>query len=71
MHRLLMIAVISMIVVSGFLIVVQIWYPVVSMDVFIKLLMTFGIFTLIAGLVLVLRSDLQQHKRLKDENYLD
>lgn len=38
---------------------------------FYRLLGTIGVLAVLAGFLLAVRSDFSEHKRLKDENYLD
>lgn len=72
LHRILLISIISMIILSGFLTIVMLWSPTtIGAELFFKLILTMGILTVLAGLTLILKADLGQHKKLKDENYLD
>lgn len=72
MNRVLLIAIISMVVAGAMLTLVQIWAPgVIAWEFFVKLMITLVILTVLAALVLVLVSDLQSKKELKDKNYLD
>ncbi len=71
MHRLLLISIVSMVCIAALLIIVQIWAPIISWDIFIKLLLTLGVLTLLAALLMIFRADFAEHKKLKDENYLD
>ena len=40
-------------------------------DNFVKLIITFGILALVLGFLAVVKADFGEHKKLKDDNYLD
>ena len=67
----MMIALILLICSGACLIIVQIWNPFLGWGTFIKILLTLIILIIVIGLLMVFRSDLSEHKKLKDENYLD
>ncbi len=69
-HNLLM-AIIIMICAGAILTIIQIWVPIFAWDIFVKVIATLVILTVLAALILVLKSDLGSHKKMKDENYLD
>ena len=71
LNRILLIAIITMVIAGGLLSIVALWIPVIDPEVYWKLMVSLGILTLLAGLVMVLKIDLGEHKKLKDENYLD
>lgn len=71
MYRVLLITIIIMVCSGAGLCIAQLWLNIIPWDIFIKTLITLGILTVLAGLVLVIKSDLAQHKKMKDENYLD
>ncbi len=71
LHRLLLTLVIICITLAAGVTIIQMWAPMFGWDVFIKLLATLGILTVVMGLILVLKADLGEHKKMKDENYLD
>ena len=53
------------------IIIAKIWGINLPEDLFFKLLATLGVLILLFGFLLVVNSDFGQHKKLKDENYLD
>ncbi len=71
LNKFLLLSVIGMVIFGGLLTVAKIWFPVMAWDTYIKVMMTLGLLILVAGLVMILRADLGEHKKLKDENYLD
>lgn len=71
MHQKLLIALVGLVVLGSLLTIGQVWGPVMSWDVYIKAVITIGITVLLLGFLLVVKADLGQHKKLKDENYLD
>lgn len=71
MHHFLLISIIVMICTAALISIAQLWFIIMTWDVFFKTLITLGILTVLAGLVLVVKSDLGTHKKMKDENYLD
>ncbi len=70
-NRTLLISIIVMIVTAAFLCILQLWTEMIPWDFFIKTLITLGILTVLAGLVMVVKADLGAQKKLKDDNYLD
>ena len=71
MHKFMLFALVTMVVVATVLVILQIWMSFMSWDMFIKVMITLGILILLFGFLMVVGADLGQHKRLKDENYLD
>lgn len=74
LHRPLLIFIIITVCICAILTIAQIWtLPVPVMDwwTYIKLMATAGILVGLSALVMVLRIDLSEHKKLKDQNYLD
>lgn len=71
MHKNLLYIVIGCVIAGALLTVVQMWTYALSWDVFVKLLGTLGIAVVVAGFLLVVKSDFGEHKKMKDENYLD
>lgn len=71
MYRILLTSVIIMVCTAAAMCIAQLWLNIIPWDIFVKTLITLGILSVLAGLVLVLKSDLAQHKKMKDENYLD
>lgn len=71
LHRVLVLALIGLVILGGLLVILQIWGVLFSGEVLFKLLGTIGILILIAGFLLVVKQDFGEHKRLKDENFID
>lgn len=72
MHRVLLIAIIAMVITVAMLSLIQLWAPgIIPWEFFVKLIITLGVMSVLAALVLVLASDLGAHKKMKDDNYLD
>lgn len=72
LHRILLIAIITMVILGALLTILMLWAPaIVGAELFFKLIVTLGILVVLAGLVLILKADLAENKKLKDENYLD
>ncbi|MGH1404434.1 MAG: hypothetical protein ACRBDL_09330 [Alphaproteobacteria bacterium] len=71
MHKHLMIGIITLVCVSAFLFIIQIWVPIMDWSTFIKLMITLGVLTALLGLFMIFNSDLATRKKLKDEDYLD
>ncbi len=71
MHQTLLKAIIVMVCIGALISIAQIWTIFLAWDVFFKALITLGILIVLAGFILVVKSDLGSHKKMKDENYLD
>ncbi|MGH1399196.1 MAG: hypothetical protein ACRBCT_08285 [Alphaproteobacteria bacterium] len=71
MHRYMLIGLVGLVLVGALLTILQMWTGLIGWDVFIKLIITLGILVLVLGFLMVIKADLGEHKRLKDENYLD
>lgn len=71
MHRNMLIAIIALVIGAAVLTILQIWTSFLAWDVFVKILITVGILVTLLGFLLVIKYDLGEHKKLKDENYLD
>ncbi|MBI1300389.1 MAG: hypothetical protein GC137_01910 [Alphaproteobacteria bacterium] len=64
-------AIMIMVCAAAFITIIQMWFPFMSWDNYFKAIITLAILTVVAAFVLVIKSDLGQHKKMKDENYLD
>lgn len=53
------------------LILDRIWFKIVPWDIFLKLTATIAVTAGLAVFLILIRADFAEHKRLKDENYLD
>jgi len=74
LHRALLIFIIVAVAGSALLTIAQIWTipaPVMDWATYTKLMITVGILVLLAAFVLVIKADLGEHKKLKDDNYID
>lgn len=71
MHKNIMISLVGMVVFGAGLVILQMWTSFMAWDTFIKIIITLGILVIVLGFLLVIKADLSEHKKLKDENYLD
>ncbi len=71
LHRALVIALIGLVILGAFLVVLRIWGIVIDGSLLFKLLSTIGILILVIGFLLVVKIDLGEHKRLKDNDFID
>ncbi|MAI61623.1 MAG: hypothetical protein CBB87_03940 [Micavibrio sp. TMED27] len=71
MHQALLGTLIMIVLGAAGLTIVQIWAPIMSWDIYFKFLVTGGIVALAIGFLIIIKADFGQHKKLKDENYLD
>lgn len=71
LHRALVMALVGLVVLGAALIVLQIWGVLLDGDFFFKLMGTIVVLIILIGFLLVVRQDFGEHKRLKDQNYLD
>ncbi len=71
LHNQLLICITAVVVFCGILTICQIWGPVVSWDMYFKIIITAVIVAVVCGFVVVARGDMSEKKKMKDENYLD
>ncbi len=71
MHKTLMRLIVGCVLLGAVLTILQIWTSFIMWDDFVKIASTLGIIIVVAGFVLVAKSDFSEHKKMKDENYLD
>ena len=71
MHRLIVAFIVGLAVLGAALLILQIWGVLFDPSFFMKLLGTIAVLIVLAGFLLVVRSDFSEHKRLKDQNYID
>lgn len=71
LNKALLIAIMLMACTAALLTVLQVWSIGLGWDTYIKLMITFGVLGFLCAFVMVLKSDLGEHKKLKDGNYLD
>ena len=53
------------------LVIMKIWGFELPDDLFFKILATMGVLVLLFGFLTVVNSDFGEHKKLKDDNYID
>lgn len=70
LHNKLLICITAVVVFCGILTIAQIWGPVVSWDMYFKMVITAIIVAVVCGFIIVVRGDMSE-KKMKDENYLD
>lgn len=71
MHNTLVKVVIGCVLLGAALTIAQIWLQFISWDDFFKIGTTLAIVIVAIGFVIVAKSDFSEHKKMKDENYLD
>lgn len=71
LQRALVLSIIGLVTLGGALIILNIWGVSFGADVLFKLLATIGVLILVIGFVLVARLDFAEHKRLKDNDFID
>lgn len=71
LHRALVITLIGLVILGAVLIVMSIWGVMIDGSLLFKLLSTIGILILVIGFLLVVRMDFGEHKRLKDNDFID
>ena len=71
MYRNLMLLIFGATVIAGAISILQIWFTIFTWDVFVKFLLTIGILVVLAAFALIVRGDIEQHKTLKDNHYID
>ncbi|PZQ45308.1 MAG: hypothetical protein DI551_07745 [Micavibrio aeruginosavorus] len=70
LQRALIYLLISLAIAAAAIIILHIWGVDLG-ALFFKLLATIGILALLVGFLLVVKADFSEHKRLKDENFID
>jgi len=71
LHKPFFFTLIGLVCACAGIVIAKIWGIELPDDLFMKILATLGILILLFGFLLVVNSDFGQHKKLKDENYLD
>jgi hypothetical protein len=71
LQRALTLSLIGLVILGGALVILNIWGVFIRGDILFKLLATIGILILVIGFVLVARLDFAEHKRLKDNDFID
>ena len=71
LHKPFFFGLIGLVCIGAGLVIMKIWGIELPEDLFFKILATLAVLILLFGFLLVVNSDFGQHKKLKDENYLD
>lgn len=70
LHRVLVLFLVGLAIAAAALIILNIWGVDLG-EILWKVLSTLGILALLIGFLLVVRSDFGEHKRLKDNDFID
>lgn len=71
LHKPFFFTLVGLVCVGAAMIIAKIWGIELPDDLFLKIMGTLVVLILLFGFLLVVNSDFGQHKKLKDENYLD
>lgn len=71
LHKPFFFSLVGLVCAGAALIIAKIWGVDLPEDLFFKILATLVVLILLFGFLLVANSDFGQHKKLKDEHYLD
>lgn len=71
LHKPFFFCLVGLVCAGAALIIAKIWGFELPEDLFFKIGSTLVVLILLFGFLLVVNSDFGQHKKLKDENYLD
>ena len=71
LHKPFFFSLVGLVCIGAGIIIMKIWGFSLPDDLFFKILGTLAVLILLFGFLLVVNSDFGQHKKLKDENYLD
>ncbi len=71
LHKPFFFSLVGLVCVGAAVVIAKIWGFDLPDDLFFKIVATLGVLILLFGFLLVVNSDFGQHKKLKDENYLD
>ncbi len=71
LHRALVISLIGLVCLGGILIILSIWGVMIDSDMLLKILATIFVLMIIIGFLLVVKMDFGEHKRLKDNDFID
>lgn len=70
MNRTLLYILIGLVIIAAVVIILNIWGVSLG-ELFLKLLGTIGVLILLVGFLMVVKLDFGEHKKLKDQNYID
>lgn len=71
MHKVLLSILILLVITAAGMTIGQVWGPFMAWDLYIKAVITISILVVLLAFLMVVKADLGQHRKLKDENYLD
>ncbi|MEM7651051.1 MAG: hypothetical protein AAF204_03075 [Pseudomonadota bacterium] len=71
LHKPFFYIVVALVCATAALIIAKIWGIELPDDLFFKVMATLAVLILLFGFLLVVNSDFGEHKKLKDDNYLD
>jgi len=71
LHKPFLIVLITLVCGVAAIVIAKIWGIELPDDLFFKILATFGVLILLFGFLMVVNSDFGEHKKLKDEHYID
>jgi len=71
LHKPFFFSLVGLVCTGAGLVILKIWGIPLPDDLFFKIIATLAVLILLSGFLLVVNSDFGQHKKLKDENYLD
>ncbi|NCT40643.1 MAG: hypothetical protein GW778_03155 [Alphaproteobacteria bacterium] len=71
LHKPFLIGLISLVCAVAAIIIAKIWGFDLPEDLFFKILATLGVLIVLFGFLMVVNSDFGEHKKLKDEHYID
>lgn len=71
LHDFLLRALVVMALAGTVLVLDQIWVRAVPWEIFLRLVVTLVILAVLDVFLILVRADFAEHKKLKDDNYLD
>jgi uncharacterized membrane protein YcjF (UPF0283 family) len=60
-----------LIAAAGSVCIVQMWFPLMSTATFVKVLATLAVAIVVVGVIALMRRELREEARLKDDGYLE
>lgn len=60
-----------LIAATGAVCVVQLWYPLLTTAVFLKVLLTLAVLIVVVGIIALMRREIAHERRLRDDGFLD
>ena len=71
LHKPFLFVLITLVCGVAGIVIAQIWGITLPDELFFKILATLGVLILLFGFLMVVNSDFGQHKKLKDDNFID